>query len=31
MDTAVYLVYRVASYVALNLGEDAAILAFMFC
>jgi hypothetical protein len=31
MDTVVYMVYRVASYVALNLGEDVALLAFMFC
>lgn len=31
MDTVVYLVYRLASYLTLNLGEDAAVLAFMFC
>jgi len=31
MDTVVYAVYRLASYIALNLGEDAAVLAFMFC
>lgn len=31
MDTMVYLAYRLASYLTLNLGEDAAILAFMFC
>jgi hypothetical protein len=26
-----YLAYRVADYVTLNLGEDAAVVAFMFC
>ena len=31
METLVYTVHRLASYVALNLGEDAAVLAFMFC
>lgn len=31
MDTVIYLVYRLASYLTLNLGEDAAVLAFMFC
>lgn len=31
MDTLVYLAYRLASYLTLNLGEDAAVLAFMFC
>jgi len=31
MDTVAYMVYRLASYVVLNLGEDAALLAFMFC
>ncbi len=31
MDTVIYTIYRLASYIALNLGEDAAVLAFMFC
>ncbi len=31
MDTVVYAVYRLASYLTLNLGEDVAVLAFMFC
>jgi hypothetical protein len=31
LDTAYYLSYRVADYVVLNLGEDAAMVAFMFC
>ncbi len=26
-----YLAYRVAAYVLMNLGEDAALVAFMFC
>lgn len=26
-----YLVYRVSAYVLMNLGEDAAMVAFMFC
>ena len=26
-----YLAYRLADYVVLNLGEDAAMVAFMFC
>ena len=29
--TGCYLVYRVADYVVLNLGEDAALLALVFC
>ena len=29
--TACYLVYGVADYVVLNLGEDAAMVALMFC
>lgn len=29
--SAAYLAYRLADYVVLNLGEDAAMLAFMFC
>ena len=31
MDTVTYFVYRAATYLALNLGEDVALLAFMFC
>ena len=30
-DHAVLLLYRVGAYVALNLGEDAALLALVFC
>jgi hypothetical protein len=29
--TGWYLVYRAADYVVVNLGEDAAVVAFMFC
>ncbi len=29
--TGWYLAYRVADYVVLNLGEDAAMVAFVFC
>ena len=29
--TGWYLAYRLADYVVLNLGEDAAMVAFMFC
>jgi hypothetical protein len=29
--TAWYLAYRLADYVVLNLGEDAAMVAFVFC
>ncbi len=29
--TGLYLAYCVADYVTLNLGEDAAVVAFMFC
>lgn len=31
LDTATYLAWRIASYALLNLGEDAALLALMFC
>ncbi|MEO7401764.1 MAG: hypothetical protein ABIV07_13545 [Polaromonas sp.] len=31
LDTATYLSWRIASYALLNLGEDAALLALMFC
>lgn len=31
METVLCMVYRLASYLALNLGEDAALLAFIFC
>jgi hypothetical protein len=31
LDTGHYLAYRVADYVVLNLGEDAAMVAFLFC
>jgi hypothetical protein len=31
METVVYWLYRVSAYVVLNLGEDAALAAFMFC
>jgi hypothetical protein len=31
LQPACYLAYRVADYVVLNLGEDVAMLAFMFC
>lgn len=31
LDTATYLAWRLASYVLLNLGEDAALVALMFC
>jgi len=30
-DHAVLLLYRISAYVALNLGEDAALLALVFC
>lgn len=29
--TGWYITYRVAAYVVMNLGEDAAMVAFMFC
>lgn len=31
VETALYLTYRIAAYVVVNLGEDAALVAFMFC
>ncbi|MBG6076896.1 hypothetical protein IWX85_002733 [Polaromonas sp. CG_9.11] len=31
LDTAAYWVSRVAGYALLNLGEDAALIALMFC
>lgn len=31
LDTATYLAWRLASYALLNLGEDAALVALMFC
>jgi len=31
LEAALYMAYRVAGYLALNLGEDAALVAFMFC
>ena len=31
IDMAAYLLLRVASYALLNLGEDAALIALMFC
>lgn len=31
LDTAVYWVFRMAGYALLNLGEDAALVALMFC
>ena len=31
LDTAAYWVFRVAGYALLNLGEDAALIALMFC
>jgi hypothetical protein len=30
-ETAVYWLYRLSAYVVLNLGEDAALAAFIFC
>jgi hypothetical protein len=30
-DLLIYLCYKVSAYVVLNLGEDAALVAFMFC
>lgn len=31
LDTAAYWVFRMAGYALLNLGEDAALIALMFC
>jgi len=31
LDAAAYWIYRVAGYALLNLGEDAALIALMFC
>ena len=31
IDSAAYWAFRVAEYALLNLGEDAALIAFMFC
>lgn len=31
LDTVAYLLLRAASYALLNLGEDAALIALMFC
>ena len=31
IDTAAYWAFRLAGYALLNLGEDAALIAFMFC
>lgn len=31
IDAAAYLFFRAASYALLNLGEDAALIALMFC
>lgn len=31
LDTAAYWIYRVTGYALLNLGEDAALIALMFC
>jgi hypothetical protein len=31
LDVLVYLCYKMSAYVVLNLGEDAALVAFMFC
>lgn len=31
LDTATYLFWRMAGYALLNVGEDAALLALMFC
>jgi hypothetical protein len=31
METAAYWAFRLAGYALLNLGEDAALVAFMFC
>jgi hypothetical protein len=31
LETLAYWVYRVSAYLALNLGEDAALVAVMFC
>lgn len=31
LDTAAYWIFRAAGYALLNLGEDAALIALMFC
>jgi hypothetical protein len=31
LETLVYWLYRASAYVVLNLGEDAALVAIMFC
>jgi len=31
VDTALYLSYRLSAYLLMNLGEDAALVAFVFC
>jgi hypothetical protein len=31
LENALYLSYRFSAYVLINLGEDAALVAFMFC